>query len=99
MMGSKHLFTTSFKGCPALPISKWFHHYKAWCLDTNTMISTQKNFKADLTDGHNTFKESRNATGILLYFEEDDMKNYLVRNGCTPIPDFEPDSDDDSAFD
>ena len=98
MMGSKHLFTTSFKGCPALPISKWFHHYKAWCLDTNTMISTQKNFKADLTDGHNTFKESRNATGILLYFEEDDMKNYLVRNGCTPIPDFEPDSDDDSAF-
>lgn len=89
---------STFKGMQSTTISSMYEMYKSWCKDTNNFPLKRKDFKSDLFEGNQVFKEIRTSTSRLICWDRDDYIKYLVDNGFQEPPMFEPDSDDDEAF-
>lgn len=89
---------STFKGMQSTTISSMYEIYKSWCKDTNNFPLKRKDFKSDLFEGNQVFKEIRTSTSRLICWDRDDYIKYLVDNGFQEPPMFEPDTDDDEAF-
>jgi hypothetical protein len=89
---------STFKGLKSTTISSFYEMYKSWCHETSNFVQKRKDFKCDLFNGNQVFKEVRTKTNRLICWEQDDFNEYLKSNGFTPPPMFEPDTDDDEAF-
>jgi hypothetical protein len=90
---------STYKGMQSTTISSIYEIYKSWCRDTTNFIVKRKDFKCELFQGNQVFKEVRTKTNRLICWDRDDFVKYLVSNGFQEPPMFQPDSDDDEAFD
>jgi putative DNA primase/helicase len=87
-----------YKGMQSTTISSMYEMYKSWCRDTTNFVLKRKDFKCELFQGNQVFKEIRTANSRLICWDRDDFVKYLVDNGFQEPPMFQPDSDDDEAF-
>lgn len=90
---------STYKGMQSTTISSLYEMYKSWCKDTMNYVLKRKDFKCELMMGNQVFKEVRTSNSRLMCWDRDDFVKYLVDNGFPEPPMFEPDSDDDTAFD
>lgn len=90
---------STYKGMQSTTISSMYEIYKSWCRDTTNFVLKRKDFKCELFQGNQVFKEIRTSNSRLLCWDRDDFVKYLVDNGFAEPPVFEPDTDDDEAFD
>lgn len=88
---------STYKGLVSTTISSFYEMYKSWCQETNNFIQKRKDFKCDLFNGNQVFKEVRTKTNRLICWEQEDFNEYLKSNGFTPPSMFEPDTDDDET--
>ncbi len=90
---------SNHQGLQSTSITSLYQMYVSWARETNSFCQKRKDFKCDLMEGNQVFKEVRTKTARLICWDRDDFNEYLKANGFQPPPDFEPDTDDETAFD